>query len=119
MSKLTIANMIMLLGGVMIACEAATSDDLTDVLIKAVGEGNLQMVQGLLKKGVSANSADKHGHTALMHAAQEGHLQVIELLLDHGADVNAGADSLGTALMKVRNIDAAKLILDSGADVNT
>ncbi|MBA8667812.1 ankyrin repeat domain-containing protein [Holosporaceae bacterium 'Namur'] len=69
-------------------------------LIEAAHAGNIGNVVDLLSSGVSPNSEDKHGRTALHHASELGYDKIVELLLknDVAADINK-QDSLGeTAL---------------------
>jgi ankyrin repeat protein len=47
------------------------------------------MVEALLKAGADANSFQAEGQTALMTAARAGSVDAVKLLLDHGAEVNA------------------------------
>ncbi|KAJ3114030.1 hypothetical protein HDU96_002618 [Phlyctochytrium bullatum] len=64
------------------------------------------------------------GYTPLGVAAQKGRLECIEMLLKAGANVNAIDDCGFTALIsachgKERSLDAARLLIDRGANVNT
>jgi hypothetical protein len=51
-------------------------------------EGDVQMVQILLRLGATVDWQEKHGTTALMAAADNGHQNVVELLMERGADTN-------------------------------
>jgi ankyrin repeat protein len=68
-------------------------------LCDAAASGDLARLRSLLTEGVSENSADEDGTTALMAAAFAGERRAVELLLDHGADLNLQDDMGLTALM--------------------
>ncbi len=63
------------------------------VLIKAAGDGNLQMVRFLLKKGISINVTNQDHSTPLMAAAAAGHFKIVQFLLEQGADVHVRDDN--------------------------
>ena len=76
----------------------------------------------LLAQGVHPDCKESPGDpTALMHAAGTGDLELMRVLLDHGAEVNARNGSnelpLGYAC-SYEKWDAAKLLIERGADVN-
>ena len=99
-------------------------------LCDAAASGDLPRLRSLLAEGVSENSADEDGTTALMAAAFAGERRVVRLLLDHGADPNLQDDSGLTALMNAVIGDGEmdlegghtvfreiiELLLDAGAD---
>lgn len=72
-------------------------DDLNDVNVKdingttklmyAIQEGNISIVNKLLKKGANVNSKDNNGISCLMHASKLGYIEIIELLSINGANV--------------------------------
>jgi len=64
-----------------------------------IRENNLAELKGLVEQKASANLADHHGITPLMYAAEVGSVDAMRLLIDHGADVNAQNDFGSTALM--------------------
>uniref|UniRef100_A0ACD5WRG8 Uncharacterized protein n=1 Tax=Avena sativa TaxID=4498 RepID=A0ACD5WRG8_AVESA len=57
-------------------CQAARYDELEDVV-------------ALFSAGVSLDSADSQGRTALHMASANGHLDVVEYLIQNGANVNS------------------------------
>jgi len=61
-----------------------TEDDVTP-LIKASVEGQIRVVEILLKNGVDVNAKDRDGKTALHWALKFGHARVADLLRSHGA----------------------------------
>ncbi len=99
-------------------------------LCDAAASGDLARLRSLLAEGVSENSADEDGTTALMAAAFAGERRTVRLLLDHGADPNLQDDSGLTALMNAVIGDGEmdlegghavfreiiELLLDAGAD---
>src|SRR5271154_6363376 len=66
-------------------------------LISACATGNCDEVEKLLVNGISANTSDKNGKTALMYAAMKGDSSTMKLLLNHRADVNAVTQTGQTA----------------------
>lgn len=57
-------------------------------LIGASYCGDVDVIAGLLKKGVDVNFVDDYGRTALYFACSRGQTQVVKQLLDAGADRN-------------------------------
>ncbi|MBM7558121.1 ankyrin repeat domain-containing protein [Halanaerobacter jeridensis] len=99
-------------------------------LMYAAKNGDLGMVNKLIKKGANVNYKTKEkkgtlrkevykGVTALMYAAKNGDVDMINKLIEEGADVTA-KDNMGrTALMMaVMNPEAVKLLIKKGANVN-
>jgi ankyrin repeat protein len=65
----------------------------------AIRENNIAQLKALLDQKASANLADARGITPLMYAAEVGSLDAMRILIDRGADVNAQNDIGSTALM--------------------
>src|SRR5262245_1623546 len=80
-------------------------------LIGAVRRGEALTVKKLLAEGISANTRNNEGVTALMLAAAYGDTDITALLLNHGAEVNARADN-GWVL--VINAAGGKVAPDEG-----
>lgn len=59
----------------------ATTLDSTNALILAAQQGQVDVVECLLRQGIDFAQQDKHGRTALYHAYQNGHAKVVNLLL--------------------------------------
>ena len=57
-------------------------------VLAAAARGDVETVQAGLKAGLSADSADAYGNTALMMASARGQRDVVQALIDAGA--NAG-----------------------------
>ena len=92
----------------------------TPEIIKASTEGDTVKVQSLLEIGVSTETRDLYGRTALMTASK--HLKVLEILLNNGANINAVDSSGKTPLIFsvfASNIQATKFLLERGADAHT
>ena len=62
-------------------------DPLELELIEASKLGDLDKVNELLEAGVSPDSADSVGKSALIHAVQNFNTKVVSLLIDSGADI--------------------------------
>ncbi|RBQ94946.1 hypothetical protein VDGD_20298 [Verticillium dahliae] len=79
------------------------------------------MVKLLLDSGVSIESTDALGNTALSWAAKNGNLDLIRLLLERGADGNsASQDGTSPLQLAVRksHTGIVKLLLENGADAS-
>ena len=119
-----------------------TTPDGETVLMTAARAGNLDAVKLLLEHGADVNAAESYrGQTALMWAAAERHTAIVKMLLDHGADWKIRSHDRPTKLPKLSaassvspmsrggltaflftaregDIDTAKVMLDSGVDIN-
>jgi len=87
----------------------------------AAKRGNLNFLKECLNNGVSVNSLDKAGNTALYWASHTGHLEcLIPLLQSPNIDLNVqnkiGDTALHAAAWKGR-IEAVVRLLESGADI--
>nr|XP_060643911.1 kinase D-interacting substrate of 220 kDa isoform X5 [Anolis sagrei ordinatus] len=88
----------------------------------AAEQGNLEIVQELIKKGANCNLEDSDNWTALISAAKEGHFAIVSELLN--CNVNMEHRDMGgwTALMwacyKGRT-EVAEVLLERGANPNT
>ncbi|RMC17288.1 hypothetical protein DUI87_05869 [Hirundo rustica rustica] len=110
------------------ALHPLTSDAITEgrangqtPLMLAAEQGNLEIVQELLKKGANCNLEDADNWTALISAAKEGHAAIVAELLNY--NVNLEHRDLGgwTALMWASykgRTEVAKLLLEKGANPN-
>jgi ankyrin repeat protein len=81
-----------------------------DRFYSAIRDNKLTELKTILDQKASANLADDHGITPLMYAAEIGSVDAMRLLLDRGADVNAQNAFGSTALMWSAS-DAAKVRL--------
>lgn len=83
----------------------------------------LATIEALVEAGADVNAADPYGSTPLglaVGSKQPKLLRVVARLIELGADVNARESICGTLLHSTvvrRNIDAAKLLFEHGADV--
>jgi uncharacterized protein len=114
-------------------------------LMMAARTGTTAIVQLLLERGANVNAAEgTHQQTALMWAVAEGHTAIVRLLLGKGADVHARTPARQTRVavsgqfaggecclpnyvggftpllfaVQQGQSDAARLLLEAGADVN-
>ncbi|XP_064939200.1 uncharacterized protein LOC135650192 isoform X2 [Musa acuminata AAA Group] len=94
--------------------QAARYDDLEDLV-------------SILSVGISPNSRDSQGRTALHMAAANGHLEIVEYLIQNGADASMKQDL--NALNSEKNsplhwaclnghIEVVKLLIQGGASVS-
>jgi ankyrin repeat protein len=54
-----------------------------------VHNGDMNMLNLLLKHGIDIHAADSYGDTALLIAVREGHLEMTKRLVELGLDINA------------------------------
>ena len=101
----------------------------TDDLLLASAKGDLQTIRACLDAGLDPNSIHyAGGNSALHNATYSDHALAIKLLLDGGADPNLRMNYRSlvddheergvVALMFALSVDAAKTLIDAGADVN-
>lgn len=102
--------------------DKAKAYDNINALLGAAYSGNFQAVKLLLKNGAEINASDSHGKTPLIRAAALGHKEIVKHLIEKEADLNRRDDEDKTALaysINERNIHTARLIVNSGARVDT
>jgi ankyrin repeat protein len=99
---------------------AAQTDGMT-ALHWAARQNDLESVQMLLKAGAKADAATRYGVTAFYLACLNGNTAMIDAFLRAGISPNAANPGGETALMtttRTGKLDAIRLLLDRGADVN-
>jgi uncharacterized protein len=111
---------IVLVASMTWACVDRESDT---PLGQAAARGDTAAIRKLLAAGADPNGFDGHGGTALIGAARMGHVAAAEALLAAGAraDLRDRAHSAWTPLMHAvhkRQTEAARVLLDHGADPN-
>lgn len=93
-----------------------TRSEKDKALIKAIENGQLDVVKELIKAGANINYANIFG-SPLTKAAERGHLEIVQELIKAGADVNIEKDS-ETALLiaKEKNYqDIVQELIKAGA----
>ncbi len=87
----------------------------------ATVNGNVKMIESLLKKGAIIDSPCTNGSTPLFFAVMKKNLEIVELLLQHNASVNQIFRNYQSSLsyaVTIGHIDLVRLLLNFGADVN-
>ncbi len=90
-------------------------------LLQVIQLGYFQVVNNLLRRGVSANLTGPEGLTALMTAVRDQKPKVVTLLLDNKAEINRKNDKGETALIiaaEKLHKDFVSILLQQGANVN-
>lgn len=99
---------------------------LQDLLVAAIEEDYVEIVECLLAHGADANGAirqtDDEQTTPLCKATELGSLDIVQALVAHGAHVNVRHETTGrTALheaAKQGDVDILEFLLAKGADLN-
>jgi ankyrin repeat protein len=82
-------------------------------------QGDADMLQRLLEKGLPANLRNHKGDTLLMLASYHGHLDAVRVLLEHGADPSIANDNgqlpVAGAAFK-GNLEMVRLLVEQGID---
>lgn len=73
-------------------------------------------MQALITSGASPNDKDAHSYTPMHAAASYAHLELLEYLLSVGGDVNLADDDGDTPLFTCESVDAARWLVEHGAD---
>jgi ankyrin repeat protein len=102
--------------------QATTREGAITPLLMACQNGNVTIIEALLKAGADVNAVKSNGTTPLMMAAASGSASAVETLLAHGANVNAKELAHGqTALMFAAALNRAaviKILMANGADAS-
>ncbi|KAI3367690.1 hypothetical protein L3Q82_026525 [Scortum barcoo] len=97
------------------------SDNGQTPLMVSAEQGNLEIVQELIRRGANVNLDDVDCWTALISAAKEGHIEVVRELLENNANLEhrdmGGWTALMWAAYKGRT-DVAQLLLEKEANPN-
>ena len=73
----------------------------------AAEEGNIDVVESLLERGVDVNCCNENDETLLDTAAAEGEVDVVRLLVERGAELNSRDTKWSWAPQ--RDLDTSKL----------
>lgn len=95
--------------------------DGSTAVMYAAANGDLELVQALIKAGADVKPGNKFGTSAITEAAIIGSAPILEALLQAGADPNFRTTDGETPIMAAARsgkVDAAKVLLDAGADIN-
>jgi ankyrin repeat protein len=100
----------------------------SEALYRAVVEGRIDRMKGLLAAGADPDGLGSDGLSPLHSAARQGNVEMIKLLLEHGADVNVFANSPHEGYANVQplhwacrsgNYEAVVALVEAGAELNT
>ncbi|WWC90048.1 uncharacterized protein L201_004980 [Kwoniella dendrophila CBS 6074] len=84
----------------------------------ASSDGDLERVQYLIEsEGMSPNDKDSNSYTPMHAAASYAHLELLTYLLSKGGNINIPDDDGETPLFVVETLDAAKFLIENGAEV--
>ena len=104
-----------------LAAEKDNSPVVESPLSKAVIQGDLTEITGLIDSGADINARDALGRTPLHMAAFYGRVKTSEVLIDHGAEINA-KDRVGMTPLHVAVISGGRqqveALLNKKADIS-
>ncbi|EER99842.1 hypothetical protein BDA96_02G423700 [Sorghum bicolor] len=103
------------------AAVTATTAEQAQDLIDAARYDDLEDVVAMFSAGISLDSTDSQGRTALHMASANGHLAVVEYLIQNGANVNATNLEKNTPLHWAclnGHIEVIKALISAGASVS-
>lgn len=117
--------LIILFGNIPYICKSSDSNDEDCQLITAIREGQIDIIQDLLKRDSSVIESIKQGNyckyeRVLIAAVSHNQIDVVKMLLQHGADINCQyryPTPLITAII-YKHTKMVQFLLTNGADVN-
>jgi ankyrin repeat protein len=98
------------------------ADNLT--LFYPILDGNLAIIEELLRAGIPVNAKDPKNNTALIYAIKRNQKDVVRSLISHGAKVNIrcgdkGMTPLITAINHTKDQEMIDIIIEAGAKITT
>jgi ankyrin repeat protein len=99
------------------------NSDVVNAVWLASRNGHFQAVRELVRNGAYVNNRNRENVTPLMMASMYGHYSVVKYLIDAKADINmvhkdGDGDSALMFALGARKNRVAKLLIDSGADID-
>lgn len=108
------------LTAVLLPGAALADSDSQETIFDAAKGGEARLMQ-IISGGISIDTPDSDGETALMKAADKGMPGAVSLLIKHGADVNRRDEDGETALMFAADeghTSVVEILIKAGADIN-
>lgn len=99
---------------------ALADSESQETIFDAAQKGESRLMQ-VISGGISVDTPDSDGETALMKAADEGMPGAVSLLIKHGANVNHRDEDGETALMLAADeghTNVVEILIKAGAEVN-
>lgn len=91
-------------------------------LLKAIDQGDIEMVQAILDAGVNINATNRSGVSGLTKACADGKEEIVRLLIEKGANINPPPKSVSSfPLIKAAQggyLEIVKILIRNGAYVN-
>jgi len=84
-------------------------------------DGDIEMVQLLIKGGANIEARSKSGNTPLICAAHHGKTEIVKILLERNADIEAKGKYGNTALLSAaynKHIDTVNSLIGAGANTD-
>lgn len=99
---------------------AVSLDDIDNLRVswfRAVKEGNIEQLSVCLEDGITVDTVDYLGRTALCIASERGYLNVVNFLLDEGADVNFNNSSPLFSASRNGHLEIVKSLVHAGSNI--
>jgi ankyrin repeat protein len=116
-----LGNNTVVMDGIRRGMDADSCDEAgLSLLMRASREGNLELVDFLLRNRANVRASTSWGDTAILLASQKGHAKVIARLIEGGAEVNGAPKTWSPILYAAMegHADVVRQLLDKGADPN-
>lgn len=94
------------------------SRDMPDNIWILASDGQTEAVKQLINSGTSINAQDENGYSVLTAAISWNHFELTRWLVQNGADINIRDEDGETPLFVVESLEAAKLLIELGANFN-
>ena len=86
------------------------TDNSVPLLIVAVVNGHIAVVETLVKGGAIIDTVDREGYTALVRATERGDVEIVDILLKRNAKPNVQTRQGVTAMMVAARLGHAEII---------
>lgn len=94
-------------------------ENVNSYLISSAVVGNLNSIDNCISNGGNVNYINSEGVSVLMAACSRGNVDAAKRLIEYGADVNYYSKKMYKSVLMDSHDDCLELLLSNGANVNT